>query len=443
MARKKHSSTSIVRYKSESLRNFSALLREEKQLYKPYFRQREKFERYLEENEKFFGCDLSFMEFKEWQRTKHVHRLHPYLGKFIPQLVEVFLRKFFKAGDVILDPFAGSGTTLVEANVLGMPSIGVELSEFNCLMMRVKCGKYNLSLLEREIKDILNRTIEFSQKHFHSDRQETHSYLWRTDPLFSAPYYEEATSYFQEWFAPRAIAEIYYYKKLIPQYEYQDVLKIILSRSARSCRLIPHYDLARPQKPVRKPYYCYKHSRICQPTDEALKFIVRYSQDTTRRICEFSRICTPSPMIVLQGDTREINLESVLQKYGIPYLSGIFTSPPYVGLIDYHDQHQYAYDLFQFTRYDEKEIGPAKKGTNHAAIFYYRQGIIEALNNVIPYVQKGGQIFIVVNDRHSIYPGIAKACGLDIRRVFHRPVLKRTERDAATFSESIYWLVKL
>ena len=30
----------------------------------------------------------------EYQRTKHVHRLHPYLGKFIPQLVEIFLRKY-------------------------------------------------------------------------------------------------------------------------------------------------------------------------------------------------------------------------------------------------------------------------------------------------------------------------------------------------------------
>ena len=29
----------------------------------------------------------------ERERTKHVHRLHPYLGKFIPQLVEIFLRK--------------------------------------------------------------------------------------------------------------------------------------------------------------------------------------------------------------------------------------------------------------------------------------------------------------------------------------------------------------
>jgi hypothetical protein len=35
---------------------------------------------------------LSFVEYKESERTKHVHRLHPYKGKFIPQLVEYFFR---------------------------------------------------------------------------------------------------------------------------------------------------------------------------------------------------------------------------------------------------------------------------------------------------------------------------------------------------------------
>ncbi|MCD6093401.1 MAG: hypothetical protein J7J51_01230, partial [Candidatus Omnitrophica bacterium] len=67
-----------------------------------------------EKNIKTFGRDLSFANVPEFQRTKHVHRLHPYLGKFIPQLVEVFLKKFFKPGQIILDPFLGSGTTLIE-----------------------------------------------------------------------------------------------------------------------------------------------------------------------------------------------------------------------------------------------------------------------------------------------------------------------------------------
>ena len=40
--------------------------------------------------------DLSFKDVPEHERTKHVHRLHPYLGKFIPQFVEVFLIHYFE-----------------------------------------------------------------------------------------------------------------------------------------------------------------------------------------------------------------------------------------------------------------------------------------------------------------------------------------------------------
>ena len=63
---------------------------------------------------------LSFSEYKESETTKHVHRLHPYKGKFIPQLVEYFLdshtnnfkkETYFKEGDIVLDPFCGSGST--------------------------------------------------------------------------------------------------------------------------------------------------------------------------------------------------------------------------------------------------------------------------------------------------------------------------------------------
>ncbi len=68
---------------------------------------------------------LSFDHLRETDTTKHVHRLHPYKGKFIPQLVEYFLDSntddfkkniYFNPGDIILDPFSGSGTTLVQAN---------------------------------------------------------------------------------------------------------------------------------------------------------------------------------------------------------------------------------------------------------------------------------------------------------------------------------------
>jgi len=91
--------------------------------------------------------NLSFDYLKESDRTKHVHRLHPYKGKFIPQLVEYFLdshvdgsktETYFKKGDIILDPFIGSGTTAVEAQLLGINCIGIDISPLCVIQSRVK-----------------------------------------------------------------------------------------------------------------------------------------------------------------------------------------------------------------------------------------------------------------------------------------------------------------
>jgi len=77
---------------------------------------------------------LSFDQYKEAETTKHVHRLHPYKGKFIPQLVEYFLdnhtdnfktETYFAKNDIVLDPFAGSGTTLVQACELGIHAVAL------------------------------------------------------------------------------------------------------------------------------------------------------------------------------------------------------------------------------------------------------------------------------------------------------------------------------
>ncbi len=62
-----------------------------------------------------------------------MHRLHPYLGKYVPQLVEVFLRRHVEPGQAVVDPFAGSGTTLVECAAFGAGAAGVDVSAFNAL----------------------------------------------------------------------------------------------------------------------------------------------------------------------------------------------------------------------------------------------------------------------------------------------------------------------
>src|SRR5207244_8099680 len=103
--------------------------------------------------------DLSWSEqqLPERVRTKHVHRLHPYLGKYIPQLVEELFRRHVPARGRVLDPFAGSGTTLVQALESGLHSVGVDIAAFNCLLMRVKTSEHKPFVLEHELRDALAR----------------------------------------------------------------------------------------------------------------------------------------------------------------------------------------------------------------------------------------------------------------------------------------------
>ena len=105
-------------------------------------------------------------------RTKHVHRLHPYLGKYIPQLVEIFLRKYFKPGQTVLDPFSGSGTTLVQANELGINAIGYDISAFNIMLARAKTKHYNLETVRYEILDILEKVRQATRRSATNDVME-------------------------------------------------------------------------------------------------------------------------------------------------------------------------------------------------------------------------------------------------------------------------------
>src|SRR3954468_14320293 len=103
--------------------------------------------------------ELSWSEsaLPEHVRTKHVHRLHPYHGKFIPQLVEVLLDRYLPAGGHVLDPFARSGTTLVQALESGRDATGVELAAFNCLLVGVKTASYDVDALRAELTDVAAR----------------------------------------------------------------------------------------------------------------------------------------------------------------------------------------------------------------------------------------------------------------------------------------------
>ena len=69
---------------------------------------------------------------------------------------------------------------------------------------------------------------------------------------------------------------------------------------------------------------------------------------------------------VVQADSRDVVYDATFD--------GVITSPPYPGLIDYHEQHRYAYELLGLDDARELELGAAEAGTSRAAIDAYTRG---------------------------------------------------------------------
>ncbi|MDD1728182.1 MAG: site-specific DNA-methyltransferase [Methanospirillum sp.] len=489
------SKTGEIQVEKSELQNYYDIIRKKEQVW------REKLGDDLNWN-------ISFDQYRESDTTKHVHRLHPYKGKFIPQLVEYFLDKhtdswkrtvFFREGDIVLDPFMGSGTTLVQAAELGMHSVGIDISGFNCLVAEVKCDDYRLSSLQVKLDEAYQRTLRFSQENF-NDRYDTE--LKRRISTFNARYfpnpeyklrvqddrgYEQAygnekiqqfitenqdilpddntqeethlfdngnmPGFLRTWYNKRIRQELRYYLELIDcekDVQAQKVMRLILSRTARSCRGTTHYDLATLKDRQSGPYYCYKHLKICTPVGSIRKRLKYYTEDTIHRLSAFAVLKKQVHIGIIHGDSRFVNIFNLISQTDHEFsrllkekkISGLFSSPPYVGQIDYHEQHAYAYELFDIERYDPDEIGAKAKGTDQSAKERYINDISDVLINVGQFICDDGFFCIVANDRHRLYPEIADRSMLTIIQEFKRPVLNRTERDRQPYAETIFIMKK-
>lgn len=395
---------------------------------------------------------LSFDTYKEAETTKHVHRLHPYKGKFIPQLVEYFLdghtdnfkkEVYFNKGDIVLDPFCGSGTTLVQANELGMHAIGIDISDFNTMISNSKIEDYDIDSLEdtlsslnvefnkhginKEViafeKELLEELYQFNSKYFPSPefKRQVYNkainekeYAAEKEREFLPKFYELARKYnieingqkddsfINKWYFSTTRKEIYFMNNLINKIQdssIKRIMRIILSRTIRSCRATTHSDLATLIEPVYTTYYCTKHHKICKPLFSIRKWWNTYSRDTIKRIKQFNELRTSTYQQCFTADSRVVNLEELISStpisadYQKNKIKGIFSSPPYVGLIDYHEQHAYAYELFSLERRDDQEIGPLFKGTGAEARKSYVEGISQVLLNCKKYLCDDYEVF--------------------------------------------------
>jgi tRNA G10 N-methylase Trm11 len=112
------------------------------------------------------GKPTNYSQIIQKNRTRSVnqyltHWIYPYKGKFHPQMIRALLNIIgLQQGDTVLDPFIGSGTTAVEAQLLGINCIGIDISPLCVLQSKVKTESIDVLPQIIELKEEITKRIK-------------------------------------------------------------------------------------------------------------------------------------------------------------------------------------------------------------------------------------------------------------------------------------------
>ena len=163
------------------------------------------------------------------------HGLHEYKGKFNPQVVKFLLNYYsITEGSRVLDPFCGSGTTLLEAAHLDIDSIGVDANPLAKLIASTKVSltRSNISKLESELHAIIQKS--FSKKRTKLNSDEYTEYLSSWFPESTLQTMEKLRTYLLE--APRMTRNVglVLVSNQLREYSFQDPADLRIRRRSEA-----------------------------------------------------------------------------------------------------------------------------------------------------------------------------------------------------------------
>ena len=106
-------------------------------------------------------------------------------------------------------------------------------------------------------------------------------------------------------------------------------------------------------------------------------------------------------------------------------------------MIDYHEQHRYAYELLELDDLRERELGAAAAGTGREALERYVDGVAAVLARGAAALRREAPLLIVVNDRRELYPNVLERAGLRLDDRYRRHVNRRTGLRAGEYFEDV------
>lgn len=251
------------------------------------------------------------------ETTYITHGYHRYPAKFIPQIVSRLVEKYTEKGDLVVDPFGGCGTTLIESKVMSRPSVGVDINPVAVLVTKAKNTPIEPAIIEGQFWKLKERMSFFNE-----------------DTKIKVPDHERI----DYWFRPeekRKLAFLFSEISKIKDQDVQDFFYCGISNILKNCSIW----LQKSNKPTRDlkkkpadPFFAFSNQ---------IRAMLRGNTHFFYLLQE--RQCLKIPCNVYCADARKIpvNPKSV---------NLVITSPPYVTSYEYADLHQLTAFWFEYTK---------------------------------------------------------------------------------------------
>ena len=297
------------------------------------------------------------------------HSLHPYPAKFPPQLPRTIIRKFARQNATVLDPFCGSGTTLVEARLLGCNAIGVDVNGLSSLLSKVKATPLSAD----EILLVKSFLALLSNEELLWKMQRPIVGIKRIDGL-------------EHWFQMNVAEELTHILNLIEKQKNENVrdfLRIVLSSI-----------IVRVSNQESDTRFAAKNKNI--PDNFTFNLFLSKANEYLIRLTEYSQKINGNNYLKLfNTDSRNMLM---LDNNSIDI---IITSPPYANTYDYYLYHKFRkrwLDLdVHFAQYNEigsrREYSSLKKPAEQWTI-----DLKKCFLEMYRVIKNGGMAFIVIGD---------------------------------------------
>lgn len=263
------------------------------------------------------------------------HWIYPYKGKFHPQMIRALLNFIkVKYGDLILDPFMGSGTAILESQVLGINSIGIDVSPVCILISKVKTQ--SVDVLDK-IKDIKKDVL----KHNGRSLMNFDSGLQKLSEAINKIEDEKVKNFF-------LVAE-----------------------------LVSHSDASRRKRDFNESFLnnVEKMVKSIEDFNKAIKEIGVGLGDTK----------------IEEGDSRDLKLKN-------NSVDGIVTSPPYSIALDYVKNDAHALKALGFDTEKIRDGFIGVRGKNSKRIELYNKDITKSIDEMFRVLKPGKFCVILIGD---------------------------------------------